>query len=164
LEAVIKQLTKHTKSNCRHAVKSQEHMDHKKICRSKSHRPRTQTHLTEKQGEKSDKVEKIKNTKPPLRKYNSFPYHMFMNETGYSSDESMKSAFEEKRWGKFSKNIHAEKETKVELVTMNETIVSCKNVIIVDDINAAWLYEVRDTRQCTLLMKSVLVRFLQHWP
>ena len=35
--------------------------------------------------------------KPPLRKYNSFPYHMFMNEAGYSSDASIKSAFSERR-------------------------------------------------------------------
>ena len=34
---------------------------------------------------------KEKNHKPPLRKYNSFPYHMFMND-GYTSDESTKSA------------------------------------------------------------------------
>merc|ERR1719419_682968 len=99
LDAVIKQLNKigalssqgHKSSKKDvHQHKSQEHMDHKKICRSKSHRPRTQT-LNDKQ------MLKEKNVKPPLRKYNSFPYHMFMNEGGYSSDESIKSAFEEKR-------------------------------------------------------------------
>ena len=63
---------------------------YKKICRSKSHRPRTHT-----AGEKQQVKEK--NVKPPLRKYNSFPYHMFMNEAGYSSDESIKSAFNERR-------------------------------------------------------------------
>jgi len=63
---------------------------HKKVCRSKSHRPRTQS--------TSDKqLPKERSSKPPLRKYHSFPYHMFMNEGGYSSDESIKSAFEEKR-------------------------------------------------------------------
>ena len=64
--------------------------DHKKICRSKSHRPRTQT-LNDKA------LYKEKNVKPPLRKYNSFPYHMFMNEGGYSSDESIKSAFQDEK-------------------------------------------------------------------
>ena len=64
--------------------------DHKKICRSKSHRPRTQT-LNDKA------LHKEKNLKPPLRKYNSFPYHMFMNEGGYSSDESIKSAFQDEK-------------------------------------------------------------------
>ena len=63
---------------------------HKNIRRSKSHRPRTHT-----AGEKQQVKEK--NVKPPLRKYNSFPYHMFMNEAGYSSDESIKSAFNERR-------------------------------------------------------------------
>lgn len=98
LDAVIKQLNKigalnsqgHKSKKETHQPKSQEHMDHKKICRSKSHRPRTQT-LNDKH------LLKEKNVKPPLRKYNSFPYHMFMNEGGYSSDESIKSAFEEKR-------------------------------------------------------------------
>ena len=98
LDAVIKQLNKigalssqgHKSKKESQQQKSQEHMDHKKICRSKSHRPRTQT-LNDKQ------MLKEKNVKPPLRKYNSFPYHMFMNEGGYSSDESIKSAFEDKR-------------------------------------------------------------------
>merc|ERR1719471_2570691 len=104
LDAVIKQLNKigalnavqqqgHKSSHHHHKISSsqdQQHMHHKKICRSKSHKPRTQT-LNDKQ------MLKEKNVKPPLRKYNSFPYHMFMNEGGYSSDESIKSAFEEKR-------------------------------------------------------------------
>ena len=64
--------------------------EHKKICRSKSHKPRTQT-LNDKS------LHKEKNLKPPLRKYNSFPYHMFMNEGGYSSDESIKSAFQDEK-------------------------------------------------------------------
>ena len=74
----------------REGHRSLEHAQHKKICRSKSHRPRTHT-----AGEKQQVKEK--NVKPPLRKYNSFPYHMFMNEAGYSSDESIKSAFSERR-------------------------------------------------------------------
>ena len=69
-------------------IQQQQQADHKKISRSKSHRPRTQT-LNDKQ------MLKEKNMKPPLRKYNSFPYHMFMNEGGYSSDESIKSAFQD---------------------------------------------------------------------
>jgi hypothetical protein len=65
--------------------------DHKKIGRAKSHMPRTQTMTPV-----SDK-QLLKELKPkqPLRKYHSFPYHMFKNETtGYSSssDESVKSA------------------------------------------------------------------------
>jgi len=71
-------------------VQHQATMGHKKICRSKSHRPRTQT--------LNDKTTfKEKNHKPPLRKYNSFPYHMFMNEGGYSSDDSIKSAFQDEK-------------------------------------------------------------------
>ena len=54
--------------------------------RSKSHRPRTQT-----SGDRHQPKERS-STKPPLRKYHSFPYHMFMNDGGYSSDESIKSA------------------------------------------------------------------------
>jgi hypothetical protein len=60
--------------------------DHKKIGRAKSHMP---TMVTDKQ--------LLKELKPkqPLRKYHSFPYHMFKNETtGYSSSDesSVKSA------------------------------------------------------------------------
>lgn len=60
--------------------------DHKKVCRSKSHKPHSM--LTDKQ------LLKELNPKQPLRKYNSFPYHVFINDTGYSSDESIKSATE----------------------------------------------------------------------
>ena len=62
--------------------------EHKKIGRAKSHMPTML--VTDKQLLKELKP------KPPLRKYHSFPYHMFKNETtggGYSSsDESVKSA------------------------------------------------------------------------
>ena len=70
--------------------RSLEQQEHRKICRSKSHRPRSHT------GSERQQV-KERGVKPPLRKYNSFPYHMFMNEGGYSSDESIKSAFSSSR-------------------------------------------------------------------
>ncbi|CAB4067981.1 unnamed protein product [Lepeophtheirus salmonis] len=72
---------------------------HKRICRSKSHRPDL---LTIAPSEKGRGSEKDGDNKPqpsefhpgghaPLRKYHSFPYEMFNNETGYSSDESLRS-------------------------------------------------------------------------
>jgi len=54
----------------------------KALCRSKSHKPRTST-VSDKQ------LLQHLNPKQPLRKYHSFPYHMFINDGGYSSDESI---------------------------------------------------------------------------
>ena len=56
-------------------------MEQKKVlCRSKSHKPSS---LSDKQ------LLQHLNPKQPLRKYHSFPYHMFINDGGYSSDESI---------------------------------------------------------------------------
>lgn len=55
-------------------------MEHKKLCKSKSHKPRS---LADKQ------MLKEVASKQPLRKYHSFPYHMFINDGGYSSDDSI---------------------------------------------------------------------------
>ena len=74
----------------RYVTKPPAGMDHKKICRSKSHKPRSTT-VMDKQ------LLKELNPKQPLRKYNSFPYHVFINDGGYSSDESIKSANDDAR-------------------------------------------------------------------
>ena len=58
-------------------------MEHKKLCKSKSHKPRSSL-ATERQT-----VKEATAAKQPLRKYHSFPYHMFINDGGYSSDDSL---------------------------------------------------------------------------
>jgi len=99
MDAVVKRLNKHHKNSCKkqeNISKPQVHVDHKKICRSKSHRPQTQT-VGVGGLDRTDKMDKLKGAKQPLRKYNSFPYHVFINEAGYSSDDSVKSAIEEQK-------------------------------------------------------------------
>eukprot|EP00096_Caligus_rogercresseyi_P015993 TRINITY_DN8504_c0_g1_i1.p1 TRINITY_DN8504_c0_g1~~TRINITY_DN8504_c0_g1_i1.p1 ORF type:complete len:352 (-),score=94.27 TRINITY_DN8504_c0_g1_i1:168-1223(-) len=98
---------RHGKSTPRHHHHRPSHnhpgsnSNHKRICRSKSHRPDL-LNLSSSPGSKASS--KAGSQLPssefhpgggvghaPLRKYHSFPYEMFNNETGYSSDESLRS-------------------------------------------------------------------------